>query len=271
MSNLMQNGTNHVNGNQMNQPTFIQLKNVTKNYETEAGTFPALKDVTLNIGRGEFVAVIGKSGSGKTTLSNMITGIDRPTQGEVVIDGTAIHTMKTNKLAKWRGTNMGVIFQFFQLLPTLTSLENIVLPMAFCKLYSRKERRERAMALLEQVDMSQYADKLPATLSGGQQQRVAIARSLATDPSILIADEPTGNLDSKTAEEVFILFENLVAAGRTIFMVTHDVDLAKRAKRAITVADGRIVNEEFNSVALKPVELTMPNGQHTNEPQLVAA
>lgn len=272
MENLQQNGTNHLSGLQpKSQDSFIQLKNVSKSYETEAGTFPALRNITLGIDKGEFVAVIGKSGSGKTTLSNMMTGIDRPTQGEVIINGTPIHTMRTNKLAKWRGVNMGVIFQFFQLLPTLTAIENIVLPMAFCKLYTRKERRERAMGLLEQVDMTQYADKLPATLSGGQQQRVAIARSLATDPSILIADEPTGNLDSKTAEEVFTLFENLVAAGRTILMVTHDVDLAKRAKRSLTVADGQIIQEEYNTPELQPVELSMANGNSLTEKQLVMA
>lgn len=255
MKNSHQNGNNHTNGTQAkSQKSLIQLKNLSKNYETEAGTFPALKDITLNIGKGEFVAIIGKSGSGKTTLINMMTGIDRPTQGEVIIGGTPIHNMQTNKLAKWRGTNMGVIFQFFQLLPTLTAVENVILPMAFCKLYSRKERREQAMGLLKRVNMEEYADKLPATLSGGQQQRVAIARSLATDPAILIADEPTGNLDSKTAEEVFRLFENMVAAGRTIIMVTHDVDLAKRAKRSLTVADGLIINEEVKRSTSRQAE-----------------
>lgn len=247
MKNSHQNGNNHTNGTQANaQNSLIQLKNLSKSYETEAGTFPALKNINLNIDKGDFVAIIGKSGSGKTTLINMITGIDRPTEGEVIIGGIPIHDMPTNKLAKWRGTNMGVIFQFFQLLPTLTAVENVILPMAFCKLFSRKERRERAMGLLKRVNMQEYVDKLPATLSGGQQQRVAIARSLATDPAILIADEPTGNLDSKTAEEVFRLFENMVAAGRTIIMVTHDVDLAKRARRSLTVADGVIINEEVN-------------------------
>ena len=223
-----------------NNGALIDLRNVQKVYKTAAGDFTALKGIDLKVNSGEFVAMIGKSGSGKTTLINMITGIDRPTQGEVVIDGTAIQTMKEGKLAEWRGRNLGVIFQFFQLLPTLTAIENIMLPMDFCNMYSAKERPERALHLLEQVGLKDQAYKIPSTLSGGQQQRVAIARSLANDPPLLLADEPTGNLDSKTADSVFEVFENFVAQGKTIVMVTHDNDLASRVTRAVTVADGSI-------------------------------
>lgn len=224
----------------------IRLKNVVKVYETAAGPFTALKSVNLEVQKGQFVAIIGRSGSGKSTLINMITGIDRPTSGDVTVDGTVVHELSEKKLAKWRGRNLGVIFQFFQLLPTLTVLENIILPMDFCNTYPRNERRERAMHLLELVDIAEHADKFPATLSGGQQQRVAIARALANDPSILIADEPTGNLDSKTAQSVFNLFQSLVEKGKTILMVTHDVTLAQRVTRYLTVDDGQIVDEIIN-------------------------
>ncbi|GAB4337630.1 MAG: ABC transporter ATP-binding protein [Phototrophicales bacterium] len=190
---------------------------------------------------GEFVAVIGKSGSGKTTLINMITGIDYPTQGDVLIAGTKINGMKEGKLAQFRGRNMGIIFQFFQLLPTLTAVENVMLPMDFLNMYSNGERRERALMLLEQVGLADHANKVPSMLSGGQQQRVAIARALANDPPLLLADEPTGNLDSKTADTIFQLFENLINQGKTIVMVTHDNDLASRVSRDITVSDGEIV------------------------------
>jgi ABC-type lipoprotein export system ATPase subunit len=221
----------------------IECRNLVKAYETAAGPFPALKGIDLEVDHGEFVAVIGKSGSGKSTLVNMITGIDRPTSGQVLVEGTAIETLGEGKLAEWRGRNVGVIFQFFQLLPTLTVIENVMLPMDFCHMYSMRERRERAMYLLEQVDVAEHAHKLPSAVSGGQQQRVAIARALANDPSILAADEPTGNLDSKTAESVFRLFENLVDQGKTILMVTHDRDLARRATRTVMLADGEIIEE----------------------------
>ena len=187
--------------------------------------------------------MIGKSGSGKSTLVNMITGIDRPSQGEILIGDAAIQTLKEGKLAEWRGRNVGVIFQFFQLLPTLTVAENVMLPMDFCHMYSMRERRDRALGLLDQVGVADQANKLPSALSGGQQQRVAIARALANDPPILAADEPTGNLDSKTAESVFGLFETLVAQGKTILMVTHDRDLARRATRTVILADGEIIEE----------------------------
>ncbi len=173
----------------------------------------------------------------------MITGIDRPSTGEVFVAGTPIHNMSEGRIAKWRGRNIGVVFQFFQLLPTLTVLENVTLPMSFCNMYDRSERNDRAMALLEKVDMTHQAYKLPTAISGGQQQRVAIARSMANDPPLIVADEPTGNLDSKTADAVFGLFEELVAGGKTILMVTHDDDLADRVTRKITIADGRIVGD----------------------------
>ena len=174
----------------------------------------------------------------------MITGIDRPTSGEVYVGSKAVHTLKEGPMAEWRGLTVGVIFQFFQLLPMLSCIENVMLPMDFCNMYTQRERKERALHLLEQVEMVEHAYKLPSEVSGGQQQRVAIARALANDPPILAADEPTGNLDSKTADAVFNLFEELVDRGKTILMVTHDTDLASRVTRTITLADGRVVGEE---------------------------
>ena len=236
-----QNGGNghHRQGSQ----SLIECRQLVKTYHSTAGDFPALKEIDLQVDRGQFVAVIGKSGSGKSTLVNMITGIDRPTSGEVLVGGTSVGVLSEGKLAQWRGRNIGVIFQFFQLLPTLTVVENVMLPMDFCHMYSGRERRERAMHLLEQVDVAEHAHKLPSAVSGGQQQRVAIARALANDPPILAADEPTGNLDSKTAESVFRLFERQVQEGKTILMVTHDRDLAKRATRTIMLSDGEIIEE----------------------------
>ena len=221
----------------------IQMQGVVKSYETEAGEFQALKNIKLSVGNGEFVGVIGKSGSGKSTLINMISGIDRPTKGEVHVAGTPIHTLGEGPMAQWRGRNLGIVFQFFQLLPMLTVIENVMLPMDFCQLYSQRQRRERALHVLDLVDVAEQANKLPSQLSGGEQQRVAIARALANDPPIIMADEPTGNLDSKTSERVFQLFEELVAGGKTILMVTHDSDQAKRVKRTIIIADGEIIEE----------------------------
>ena len=221
----------------------IELQGVDKLYETPAGPFPALKDIDLQVDAGEFIAVIGKSGSGKSTLVNMITGIDRPTAGQILVGDTAVETLSEGKLAEWRGRTIGVIFQFFQLLPTLTVIENVMLPMDFCHMYTMRERRERALHLLDQVGVAQHAHKLPSAVSGGEQQRVAIARALANDPPILAADEPTGNLDSKTAESVFRLFAGMVDQGKTILMVTHDRDLAKRATRPVMLSDGEIIEE----------------------------
>jgi len=223
--------------------SIIELRNVTKNYKTAVGDFPALKSVDLQIQAGEFVSVIGKSGSGKSTLLNMVTGIDRPTEGEVFVNDTAVHELNENRMARWRGKNLGIVFQFFQLLPTISIVENIMLPMDFCRTYPMREREKRAMELLDLVELADHAYKLPTALSGGQQQRVAIARALANDPPIVIADEPTGNLDSKTADSVFQLFNDLVAQGKTIIVVTHDSGLAKRTHRTALIADGEIVNE----------------------------
>jgi ABC-type lipoprotein export system ATPase subunit len=224
----------------------VDLHQVVKTYKGTAGTFTALKGIDLQVEPGAFVSIIGKSGSGKSTLINVITGIDRPTSGEVIVDNVRIHTLNEEQIAIWRGRSIGVIFQFFQLLPTLTAVENILLAMDYGGQYSPAERPERAMYLLELVGMSEQAHRLPNSLSGGQQQCVAIARALANDPVLLTADEPTGNLDSKSAEMVFHLFESLAQAGKTILMVTHDNDLATRAQRTIRLADGRIVDEFTN-------------------------
>jgi ABC-type lipoprotein export system ATPase subunit len=221
----------------------IDLDDVVKQYETPAGSLAALKRVSLEVGAGEFVAVIGKSGSGKSTLVNMITGIDRPSSGEVWIDGTAVHDLSEGATAQWRGRSVGVVFQFFQLLPTISLLDNVVLPMEFCRLWTSHERRARALELLDRVGLAEKARKLPAAVSGGEQQRVAIARALATDAPLLVADEPTGNLDSGTAASMIDLFEQLVASGKTVLIVTHDNDLAARATRTVVVADGTVVNE----------------------------
>jgi putative ABC transport system ATP-binding protein len=224
----------------------IRLDRVVKVYDTGEVPFTALKGIDLTVQTGEFVGLIGKSGSGKTTLINMITGIDRPTEGEVIVDGTPVHALNENQLARWRGRTIGVVFQFFQLLPTLTVIENVMLPMDFCNVHAPRERPEFAMHLLEQVEMADQAHKLPSALSGGQQQRVAIARALANDPPILAADEPTGNLDSATADAVFGLFESLVDRHKTIVMVTHDNDIAARVRRSLHVHDGEIIEEKVH-------------------------
>src|SRR5512138_44729 len=221
----------------------IDLRDIHKFYKTAIGDFHALKGIDLQIHAGEFVGIIGKSGSGKSTLLNMITGIDRPTSGEVYVNGTAVHQLNENRMARWRGRNLGIVFQFFQLLPTISVIENIMLPMDFCHSYPMRQREKRALELLELVELADHAYKLPTALSGGQQQRVAIARALANDPPIIIADEPTGNLDSKTAESVFALFHELVAKGKTIIIVTHDSGLAKQTHRTALITDGEIVNE----------------------------
>lgn len=225
-----------------NRP-MIDMRGVEKLYKTAVGDYRALTDVDLQIQAGEFVSIIGKSGSGKTTLLNMITGIDRPSNGEVWVNGTGVHGLNENQMARWRGKNLGVVFQFFQLLPMISVIENIMLPMDFCRMYTPIERRKRAMDLLELVELADHAHKLPTALSGGQQQRVAIARAIANDPPVIIADEPTGNLDSKTAESVFALFNDLVAKGKSIIIVTHDSAMAKRTHRTALIADGEIVNE----------------------------
>jgi putative ABC transport system ATP-binding protein len=224
----------------------VDVRQVVKRYESAAGAFTALKGVNLQINPGEFVAVVGKSGSGKSTLLNIVAGIDHPTSGEVIVGDTAVHLLRERQIAPWRGRTIGVIFQFFQLLPTLTVIENVMLPMDFCHAFMPRERRGRALRLLELVDLAEHAHKLPTALSGGQQQRVAIARALANDPPILLADEPTGNLDSRTAEAVFRLFMDLVDTGKTILMVTHDADLARQVTRAIILGDGEVIDQVVN-------------------------
>ncbi|HKY42829.1 MAG TPA: ABC transporter ATP-binding protein [Pyrinomonadaceae bacterium] len=218
----------------------ISLQQVSKTYETPAGKFSALKQIDLEIQSGEFVGVVGKSGSGKSTLLNMVAGIDRPSAGSVAVAGTMIHALSENKLAVWRGRNVGFVFQFFQLLPTLTAAENVMLPMDFCKSLPFRERRKRALALLDRVAVRVHADKLPATLSGGEQQRVAIARALANEPSLVLADEPTGNLDSVTAAAILDLFRDMANQGTTVVIATHEAGIARVIDRTIEISDGAI-------------------------------
>ncbi len=230
-----------------NLSPLVELDKIVKIFKTPAGDFSALAGVTARFFRGEFVSVVGKSGSGKSTLANMITGIDHPSSGAVRVDGVDVHGMSEGQRSMWRGRNLGIVFQFFQLLPMLTLLENVMLPMDFCGSFPPAEREPRAWDLLRLVGLEDEADKLPAAVSGGQQQSAAIARALANDPPILIADEPTGNLDSRTADSVFNIFKGLVEAGKTIIMVTHDQILAQHTGRVIEIADGRLVGES-NSV-----------------------
>ena len=218
----------------------ISLHQVSKTYETPAGKFSALKDIDLEIQPGQFVGVVGKSGSGKSTLLNMVAGIDRPSSGSVDVAGTAIHALSENTLAVWRGRNVGFVFQFFQLLPTLTAAENVMMPMDFCKSFPFRERRKRALALLERVAVGAQADKLPATLSGGEQQRVAIARALANAPPLVLADEPTGNLDSVTATAILDLFRDMANQGTTVVIATHEAGIARVIDRRIEISDGKI-------------------------------
>jgi putative ABC transport system ATP-binding protein len=216
----------------------ITLAQVTKNYDTPAGEYPALCGVDLQIAAGEFVAIVGKSGSGKSTLLNLIAGIDRPSTGTVVVNGANIRDLGENRLALWRGKNIGLVFQFFQLMPTLTAAENVMLPMDFARTVAPRQRRARALKLLETVGCARHSDKLPSALSGGEQQRVAIARALANDPPLVLADEPTGNLDSSTGKEIFKLFESLVRSGKTLVVVTHEREIAGNFTRVVELSDG---------------------------------
>ncbi|MFZ5878985.1 MAG: ABC transporter ATP-binding protein [Chloroflexota bacterium] len=229
----------------------IEFCEVFKTYSTAAGEFPALRGISAQVHAGEFLGIVGKSGAGKSTLLNMLNGVDHLTSGEVIVntkgEPVSIHKLSEDALALWRGQNLGIVYQSFQLLPMLTLVENITLPMDLCGLYSPRESRERAMQLLQLVELEDHAKKLPAYISGGQQQRVAIARALANDPPILVADEPTGSLDSLTADHIFDVFEQLVAEhGKTIVMVTHDAGLAARFSRHLVLADGEIVDEVQN-------------------------
>lgn len=223
-----------------NNGLLVDVRDVIKDYEGPQGPIHALKSVNLRVRSGEFVGIRGPSGSGKSTLLNMITGVDRPTGGQVLINGQDLTELNEDRLARWRGDNVGVIFQFFQLLPTLTVQENVILPMDFARKWRPKERMERAQMLLQQVGLEDQVHKLPNALSGGQQQRAAIARALANDPPLLVGDEPTGNLDSKTANRIVDAFEELVAGGKTFLMVTHSNSLADRIPRVIEVLDGEL-------------------------------
>jgi putative ABC transport system ATP-binding protein len=227
----------------MNREGSIEFRQVSKSFQGPAGIFTALKKVDLGIERGEFVTIVGKSGSGKSTLLNMLAGIDRPTSGEVAVFGTIINTMTESQSAVWRGKTIGVVFQFFQLLPTLTVVENVMLPMDFCRSYPFRQRRFRAMELLERLGMTRHAGKLPSALSGGEQQRVALCRSLANDPPIIVADEPTGNLDSETALTVMALLRDLSQNGKTVVVVTHERNNIPGSPRQIVLNDGVIIDE----------------------------
>ena len=231
------------NGNGQSSSPIVQVTDVFKRFPVGDGEVTILKGISLDITPGEFVAIVGPSGNGKSTLLNMITGIDHPSQGQVIVTGQSVHTMSENELAVWRGEHLGIIFQFFQLLPALSLVKNVMLPMDLVKKTPRRERPARAMALLDMVGLTDQAHKLPSQVSGGQQQRAAIARALANDPPLLVADEPTGNLDSTTAEDVFQLFLKLVAGGKTMVMVTHSRTLAARGSRVIEIRDGLISSD----------------------------
>jgi len=221
----------------------IRLRNLEKSYKTAAGDFRALKGINLDVYPGEFVGIVGKSGAGKTTLVNMITGVDHMTKGEVWVNDTPIHKLNENQLALWRGRTLGIIYQSFYLMPTLSLLDNVMLPPDFSGTFHSRKSPERAISLLRQVELEDHAYKPPSAISGGQQQRVAIARALANDPPIIVADEPTGRLDSSTAETIFQIFLQLVEQGKTILMVTHDRSLGKRVSRTLNIVDGEIANE----------------------------
>ena len=228
----------------------VDLRKVVKTFPLgEDDEVTVLKGIDLEVGNGEFVSIVGPSGNGKSTLLNMITGIDRPTDGEVIVTGRSVHEMTENELAGWRGQHVGIIFQFFQMLPALSLLQNVILPMDFAGKYDPRERRDRAYALLETVSLADQANKLPGMVSGGQQQRAAIARALANDPELLVADEPTGNLDARTASEVFKLFDRLVSEGKTLLMVTHDKELASKVPRVVEITSGRITRDEYAGAA----------------------
>ncbi|MEM7342634.1 MAG: ABC transporter ATP-binding protein [Chloroflexota bacterium] len=232
--------------------SLIQIKDVVKRFPVGDTEITILKGISFEVKHGEFVSIVGPSGNGKSTLLNMITGIDRPSEGEVLVTDRPVHTMSENKLAAWRGEYVGIIFQFFQMLPALSLLQNIILPMDFAKKYSRAERKDRAMHLLEQVDLADQAHKLPGMVSGGQQQRAAIARALANDPPLLVADEPTGNLDSRTETDVFNLFCSLVDSGKTMLMVTHNKELSSQVPRTIEIMNGLITRDETRQSSFVP-------------------
>jgi putative ABC transport system ATP-binding protein len=231
-------------------PNIIQLTNVHKAYTLGQVKQPVLHDISLTVSAGEFVAIVGPSGNGKSTLLNLLTGIDRACQGEIRVNGSALHRLSEEQLSIWRGTNVGIVFQFFQLLPSLNLLQNILLPMDFVGKLPKRERLKRARYLLNLVGLDDQAKKLPSQVSGGQQQRAAIARALANDPALIVADEPTGNLDSATADAVFALFSRLQQQGKTLVIVTHNEELAQSATRRIAIHDGRIHDDQYLSKPL---------------------
>jgi putative ABC transport system ATP-binding protein len=239
------NAKNGKDGNHKSDGAIVRVIDLVKSFPIGGGEVTVLKGISFDVKTGEFVSIVGPSGNGKSTLLNMITGIDRPTDGDLIVTGREIRRMNENKLAAWRGQHVGIVFQFFQMLPALSLMQNIILPMDFAKKYKPRERRERAMHLLESVGLSDQANKLPGMVSGGQQQRAAIARALANDPELLVADEPTGNLDTRNANDVFDLFMQLVEQGKTLLMVTHDKELARRVPRVVEIIDGKITRDEF--------------------------
>jgi putative ABC transport system ATP-binding protein len=230
---------------EVNGQPLVEIKDVVKSFRVGNNDVPILKGVSFQVQPGEFLSIVGPSGNGKSTLLNMITGIDRPSSGEIVVTGQRIDRLSEDRLAAWRGEQVGIIFQFFQMLPALSLLSNVMLPMDLAGKYKPRERRERAAHLLELVGLSDQMHKLPSAVSGGQQQRAAIARALANDPALLVADEPTGNLDSHTAHDVFDLFNDVVAQGKTLLMVTHDKEMARQVPRVIEISDGRITRDEI--------------------------
>lgn len=238
---MSNNGTNIVQSN----GHIIEVKDLIKRFPMGDDEITVLKGISFEVENGEFVTIVGPSGNGKSTLLNMVTGIDRPSAGEVIVTGRQVNRMSENELAEWRGGNVGIIFQFFQMLPSLSLLQNVILPMDFARKYSPREREERAMDLLERVGLADQVNKLPGQVSGGQQQRAAIARALANDPALIVADEPTGNLDTRTTDDVFRLFNDLVERGKTLLMVTHDKELARQVPRVIEIIDGNITRDEF--------------------------
>lgn len=255
-SDLPETGEKNLSEKAGDIKSIIRLENVVKHYDTPAGSFEALKGINLDIDPNEFLCIVGKSGAGKTTLLNMITGVDSISSGKVNVNGTSVHDMEEDDQSLWRGLNLGIIYQSFELMPMLTLLENVMLPMDFCQLYSRGKSRNRAKELLEMVELKDHINKLPGAISGGQQQRVAIARALANDPPLIIADEPTGRLDSTTAETILDIFDRLVTDGKTIVMVTHDGSAAQRATRVLEIADGEIVTGDGNQITMKSIVAT---------------
>lgn len=232
----------------------ISLKQITKEYATPAGAFSALRDVNLELDSGELVAIVGKSGSGKSTLLNVIGGIDRPSAGSVTVAGAPLHAMNEDQLSAWRGRTVGFVFQFFQLLPTLTAAENVMLPMDFSRTVPARDRRQRALELLDRVGVIGQADKLPSALSGGELQRAAIARAFVNEPRVVLADEPTGNLDSQTAAAILGLFRALASSGTTVVIATHERDIARLIDRRVEIADAMIVSNRHSSSVRRAAE-----------------